>query len=51
MIFVKSPSFKVLLNQARAWFPRIASVHECLHACVSAPEAINKTSVIYVDPI
>ena len=34
---------------ARAWFLRIASVHECLYACVlacvcvcvSAPEAIN----------
>ena len=48
--------FEPFLNQAhagrrpvRAWFLRIASVHECLHArvfvsvcvCVSTPEAIN----------
>ena len=38
-------SLAIFLNQACAWFLRIASVHECLypHVCVhvSAPEAIN----------
>ena len=39
--------YSKFLNQARAWFLRIASVHKCLYACVfvcvcvSAPKAIN----------
>ena len=48
-LYLKKTLFFVtreLLNQARAWFLRIASVHECLYACVFAcvcvrPEAIN----------
>ena len=31
----------LFLNQARAWFLRIASVRELVFVCVSAPEAVN----------
>ena len=46
---VVSRSQTAFLNQAHAWFLRIASVHKCMYACVCvcvcvcvpAPEAIN----------
>ena len=43
--FMPSEAGRAFLNQARAWFLRIASVRERLYVCVclrvSAPEAIN----------
>ena len=34
-------NFYTLLNQARAWFPKIDPVRTSACVCVSAPKAIN----------